>query len=156
LLTTDDILPYLLDRNWCLCRAPSSSFFVTSDTPISVFEPTHNRAWAYGGFGLQAAKVAFPVSPAVCLLLSHQHTHKRWSVSESLIDKMNMTTVTLAERFVISPLDTKRLRGLIAKSPRAPMTTGADFERIKRLRHLAEAMRKSASQQGNTGEAPCG
>src|SRR5262249_40358163 len=50
LLTTDDILPYLLDRNWCLCRAPSSSFFVTSDTPISVFEPTHNRAWAYGGF----------------------------------------------------------------------------------------------------------
>jgi hypothetical protein len=136
LLATEDILPYLLDRNWCLCVAPSLSFFVTSDTPVSIFQPDHNRAFGYGGFGLRDAKIAFPVSPQVCLLLSHQHTQKRWSVSESFVRKMNMTTVTLAERFVIAPLDTKRIRELIAESPTPPMPTKADFERIKHLRSL--------------------
>jgi hypothetical protein len=140
LLMTENILPYLLDRNWCLCIAPSHAFFVTSDTPISVFAPSRNLAWAYGGFGLKDAKVAFPVSPGVCLLLSHQHTQKRWSVSESFVGKMNMTTVSLAERFVVAPLDTKRIRDLITKSPIPPKTTEADFERIKRLRYLAKEM----------------
>lgn len=141
LLTTDNILPYLLDRQWFLCVAPAGAFFVTSDTPVSVFEPTNNRAWHYGGFGLKEAVVAFPISPKICLVMSQNGAKGRGAVSEEFVAKMNMTTINLAERFVISPSSTETIKNLVENCSAMPEMKDEDFHRLQELRRLAARMK---------------
>jgi hypothetical protein len=117
LLRTETIIPHLLERNWCLCAAPDRTFFVTSDTPLSVFDPKKERPFLFGGFKERTAEVAFPLSPRVCLVLSHTRMQKVCRASEQLVRKINRMTVAMAERFVLSPLKTKSLQRLIAGVP---------------------------------------
>jgi len=111
-----EIYPYLLKMNWCLCSAPHGSFFLTSDMPINVFAWTgRNRAIFGGGVALESAEVAFPICPDICLLLDHQHTQKHRRVSKKVVKEINRRTVWMAERFVISPFNTKYVGQLVTR-----------------------------------------
>lgn len=114
LLKTETIIPHLLERNWCLCIAPDRTFFVTSDTPLSVFDPKKDRPFFFGGFKEKTAEVVFPISPRVCLVLSHTRMQRVCRVSEQLVRKINRMTIAMAERFVLSPFKTKSLQRIIA------------------------------------------
>jgi len=117
LLRTETIIPHLLERNWCLCTAPDNAFFVTSDTPLSIFDPKKDRPFFFGGFKERTAEVAFPLSPRVCLVLSHTRTQRVCRASEQLVGKINRMTIAMAERYVLSPFKTKSLQRLIADVP---------------------------------------
>jgi hypothetical protein len=117
LLNTQTIIPHLLERNWYLCTAPDRTFFVTSNTPLSIFDPKKDRPFFFGGFKEKTAEVAFPISPQMCLVMSHTRMQRVCRVSEQLVRKINHMTVAMTERFMMSPLKTKSPQRLITDVP---------------------------------------
>ena len=144
----------LLEMNWCLCTAPSQSFFITSDTPLNVFAPTGEDTAIFGG-GLRrpGAEVALPLSPDVCLLLTWRHTQKRRRVKKNTVSEINRRTAFMAERFVISPLNTKQVGELVRKTAKTREMPKIDQEDvIKRYSSLKD--RKGKVNSLRTSENP--
>ena len=89
--------------NWCLCRAPSNMYFITSDCPLVCFVPNDNGTAIFGGgFGLPNAEVTFPLSPQKCLYLDKKHTQKYRAISKTVLKEINKRTAWTAERMIIS------------------------------------------------------
>jgi len=104
LRVTSDLAPWFLRFNWCLCSAPSGSFFITSDAPACVFVlEADGRAILGGGLGRRDAEVILPLSPDVCLLLSRKHAARRMAVGKEAVRGFNRRTAAHSERFIISP-----------------------------------------------------
>jgi len=144
----------LLEMNWCLCTAPSQSFFITSDTPLNVFAPTGEGTVIFGGgFRLPGAEVAFPLSPDVCLLLNRSHTQGRRRVKKNTVSEINRRTAFMAERFIISPLKTKQVGELVHKAAKTREMPKIDQEDvIKRYSSLKD--RKGKVNPPRTSEIP--
>jgi Protein of unknown function (DUF4238) len=106
----------LLDMNWCLCHAPSRTFFVTSDTPLCIFAQTsRDRALLGAGVGLPNVVVTFPISPTVCLLLDRRHTNGRMAVRKQFVREANNRMVANAERLIISAYTSDTIANLVHK-----------------------------------------
>lgn len=104
----------LLDMNWCLCHAPSRTFFVTSDTPLCIFARTsRDRALLGAGVGLPNAEVTFPISPTVCLLLDRRHAKGKMAVGKQFVRRANSRMVANAERLIISAYRSDTITALV-------------------------------------------
>jgi Protein of unknown function (DUF4238) len=113
---SERIAAELFKLNWCFCRAPTGTFFVTSDTPLCPFARTGpNRALFGAGFGRPNVEVTFPISPTLCLLLDRQHKKERMSVGKQFVREANNRTATIAERFVISAYRSDTVATLVTK-----------------------------------------
>jgi hypothetical protein len=62
---------------------------------------------------LPQVEVSFPISPGVCLLLDNVHGQQRRRLAGTVVDELNRRTVCSAERFVISPIRTRQIAGLV-------------------------------------------
>jgi len=132
----------LLEMNWCLCTAPSQSFFITSDTPLNIFAPTGEDSAIFGGgLRLPGAEVSLPLSPDVCLLLTWSHTQRRRRVKKNTVSELNRRTAFMAERFIISPLKTKQIEELVLESAKTRGMPKIDSEELIE-RYLARKERK--------------
>lgn len=117
LLLTDEVNRQLLDMNWCICRAPHDSFFITCDSPLVCFVPDKNgMATLGGGFGLPNAEVTFPLSPDKCLYLDRKHTQSYRAVSKKMVREINRRTAWIAERFIISKIKTNYVKRILEAS----------------------------------------
>jgi hypothetical protein len=107
----------LLDMNWCLGIAPSDAFFITSDAPACPFILHEDGTATIGaGFGQRGVEVTLPLSPTVCLLIDRTHQCGRMRFSAPRVHDINRRTAQVAERFIISPHDTKRVRELVRRA----------------------------------------
>jgi hypothetical protein len=115
---TEDVIHFFLYTfNWCLCRAPQGSFFITSDTPVCMFVRVDRDKAIFGsGFGRWGAQITFPLSPEVCLLLDRQRKVRRMAVSVAMVREFNWRMAYHAERFVISPYRTKEVAAMVEKA----------------------------------------
>ena len=85
LLMTHEVCLQLLEMNWCLCRAPSGSYFICSDTPLVSFVlDDDGRAAFGGGLSLPSVQVTFPISSAKCLCLDRKHTQHYRAVNKTV------------------------------------------------------------------------
>jgi hypothetical protein len=108
------VMRELFTMNWCICVAPTGSFFITCDAPVSPFvRGKDGHAAIGGGFGIPSVEVTLPLSPTHCLLLDRKHNAGRMRVGKAFVDEVNRRTAYSAERFVISPYDTKQARALV-------------------------------------------
>jgi uncharacterized protein DUF4238 len=106
----------LFYMNWCLCYAPTRTFFVTSDTPLCIFARTsRDKALLGAGVGLPNAIVTFPISPNVCLLLDRRHTNARMAVGKQFVRAANHRMVANAERLIISAYTSETIANLVHK-----------------------------------------
>lgn len=106
----------LAEMNWCLCRAPGISKFVTSDSPLCVFsQKSHGRALLGAGFGLPNVEVYFPISRSYCLRLENRQMQRRATISSHFVDEANRRTTANAERYVISNRSTTKIAALTAE-----------------------------------------
>lgn len=113
---SETIAGELLKMNWCLCRAPTGSFFVTSDTPLCVIVRTDvDKALLGAGFALPSCEVTFPISPYVCLLLDKRHSKRRMAVGKQFVREANKRMAAIAERLVISPYRSDTVASLVDK-----------------------------------------
>ncbi len=93
----------LVRMNWCLCRAPSDTEFISGDAPLVCFVLDKNgRAIFGGGYGTPNAEVTFPLSPEKCLYLDHRHNQRYRAVNHKLVKEINKRTAWAAERFIVS------------------------------------------------------
>jgi hypothetical protein len=104
LMTSIAIFKELINMNWCLCRAPSNMYFITSDSPLVCFVLNNDGSAVFGGgFRLPNAEITFPLSPNKCLYLDKKHTHHYRAISSKVLKEINKRTAWAAERFIISP-----------------------------------------------------
>ena len=107
------IFQQLINMNWCLCRAPSNTYFITSDYPLVCFVLNDDGSAKFGGgFGLPNAEVTFPLSPTKCLYLDRKHRHRYKAISKTNLQEINKRTAWAAERFIISHIRSKYVRRL--------------------------------------------
>ena len=107
LLSVNKVYEELINMNWCLCRAPSKHYFITSDCPVVCFVLDDKGSAMFGaGYALRNAEVSFPISPAKCLYLDRRHTEKYRAISKNFIKEINKRTAWAAERFLISHIKT--------------------------------------------------
>jgi len=117
LLLTDEVISQLSNMNWCLCRAPHESFFITCDSPLVCFVLDKNGMATFGGgFGMPNAEVTFPLSPDKCLCLDRKHTQSYRAVSKKMVREINRRTAWIAERFIISKIKTNYVKGILKAS----------------------------------------
>ncbi len=113
LFTSGAIFLELIKMNWCLCRAPSNMYFITSDCPVVCFVLDDDGSAKFGGgFKLPNAEVTFPLSPTKCLHLDRRHTHQYRAISEVFVKEINKRTAWAAERFIISHARSKYVQRL--------------------------------------------
>jgi hypothetical protein len=106
----------LSKMNWCLCRAPDNSNFITSDSPLCVFaRRPGGKAILGAGFGLPNVEVYFPYSPKHCLRLENRQMQHRAAVSSHFVDDANRRMAANAERYVISSRSTAKVAALIER-----------------------------------------
>lgn len=113
LMMTEDIHLQLLEMNWCLCRAPSNSHFICSDSPLVCFVlDGDGRAAFGGGYSLPSVEVTFPISPERCLYLNRKPTQKYRAVSQEFVKEINRRTAWAAERFIIATDKTDQIKNI--------------------------------------------
>jgi len=137
LLQAKRMFPELLEMTWCLCRAPSDSFFITSDAPVNVFVPRGPKALFGAGYGLEAVEIGFAVSPQVCLYLRRRQGQLRRRASRAFVTEMNRRTACMAERFVFSHLKSRATNTLVTSfsfTRELPKVNREDIERRMRAR----------------------
>jgi uncharacterized protein DUF4238 len=146
---SESVAAELFKMNWCLCRAPTGAFFVTSDTPLCVFARTGaDRALLGAGFGLPNAEVTFPISPTVCLLLDRRHKKGRMAVGKQFVREANNRMAMIAERLVISAYRSDTVAALVAKhsfTRQLPKIDQSKFGNIFQQRLKARAAKNVAS-----------
>jgi Protein of unknown function (DUF4238) len=141
----------LFDMNWCLCYAPTKTFFVTSDTPLCIYARTsRDKALLGAGIGLPNALMTFPISPTVCLLLDRRHTNRRMAVGKQFVRAANNRMAANAERLIISPYKNDTIGSLVHKYsftrqfPKIDRSTfGRIFSQRLKVRTLKNVSRKS-------------
>jgi len=113
LLMTEDVHRQLLEMNWCLCRAPSNSYFICSDSPLVCFVLDRDGKAAFGGgYSLPAIEVTFPISPERCLYLNRKRTQQYRAVSQDFVKEINRRTAWAAERFIIATYTTEQIKNI--------------------------------------------
>jgi len=113
-LMTDDIVPYLIRRNWAILEAPSDIDLVTSDSPLSVFELTsRGRALIGVGIGNPGAELTLSISPRRALRLALRE-RKLWRrIGRSEATEINRRIVCQAERYVYASRKSKKIHEVV-------------------------------------------
>jgi hypothetical protein len=79
--------------NWCICRAPSESFFITSDCPCVPFVlNADGSAIIVAGFGQDNVEITFPLTPSICLYLSKKPMKRYRAIHKNLVKEFNKRT----------------------------------------------------------------
>jgi len=95
------------------------ALFITGDTPVCIFLPTgRGRAIFGAGFAHPQSEVTVPLSPHVCLLISHRSSQRRIGASEKRVNDFNARAAHIAERFVISTVQSRRTEELVSYARR--------------------------------------
>ena len=111
LMMTEDVHRQLLEMNWCLCRAPSNSHFICSDSPLVCFvSDSDGKAGFGGGYSLPSVEVAFPISPERCLYLNRKRTQQYRAVGQDFVKEINKRTASAAQRFIIATHLTEQMK----------------------------------------------
>ncbi|OGX22663.1 MAG: hypothetical protein A2Y00_04390 [Omnitrophica WOR_2 bacterium GWF2_43_52] len=106
----------IVDLDWHVRIATKEHFFITSDAPVTIFTPLPNNQVIFGGgLGLPTVQLTFPLSPKVCLHLDRNPIGSVERAGASYINEINCRSVYMAERFVISPFCSNRIKKFVEK-----------------------------------------
>jgi hypothetical protein len=99
--------------HWCFMRAPvDDDGFLTSDNPVSLFDPVGNPLGGIGFASSPAAHFLFPISKQICLLAEHSPNPPSVGVNASRVRRLNKGTITRADRQVYAPFNSAAVRKL--------------------------------------------
>jgi len=117
LAADEDHLAFLSGMHISLLRAPSDSYFLTSDQPVSIFEPydTDQYAASYS----PAVEFTLPLSAKLALQFRRAQMPQRGTIEASDItsdgvNEINRRTVIMADRWVFSTGKLSDLSSMVA------------------------------------------
>lgn len=99
--------------HWSFLIAPTGSEgFLTSDNPVSVFDPAAGPNEGAGFLGNPAAYFTFPIGREICLLAQFQPKALPAHVTDSDVRRTNKGTITRADSQLYAPFQSDRVRQL--------------------------------------------
>jgi hypothetical protein len=103
----------IFEMKWTFLLAPEGDEgFLTSDNPVSLFDPM--RGFAGTGFSSSpAAHFTFPISRDVCLLASHKRGGAAIEVNSSQARSVNKGTIGQADSQVYAPFKSAHVQNLL-------------------------------------------
>lgn len=132
LLLAEVVHRRIMDLYWHIRIAPREHFFITSDAPVTVFTPLpNNQAIFGGGLGLPTVQLTFPLSPRVCLHMDKNRLGQIERADANYVNEINRRSIYMAERFVISPFRSNRIKSMVEKYSVTYKTPKIDAEEIK-------------------------
>jgi hypothetical protein len=114
LSTSDDLTPILDKMKWTLVEA-KHGYFITSDNPLvrQIDPATHHHIYGDHGFMNKTAKITFPLSPKVLLLMSWNKSAPDFdTVGREVVDEVNVVRATHSDRYLFAHIKDKRLAKL--------------------------------------------
>jgi hypothetical protein len=96
-----------------LLAGPDDDGFLTSDNPVSLFDPVGNP---FGGIGFKsspAAHFTFPISRGVCLLAQHLLGPETRQLNASEVRMVNKGTITRADSQLYAPFSSLSVQGIL-------------------------------------------
>jgi len=111
-----NLAPIFFGMNWTFLEVTSDYNFVTSDNPLSYFDPTHDPK-SFFGVGLlnKNVEVAFPISKDLMFLGMRKNFEGDKRLSNKSVRDMNRRTVISALRFVFASQYSDELNRLVQK-----------------------------------------
>ena len=104
----------IFDMKWTFLLAPEDDAgFLTSDNPVSLFDPMVGRL---GGIGFASSPVAhftFPISRGVCLLAQHRRGPATAKLNGSKVRSVNKGTITPADSQLYAPFESASVQRLL-------------------------------------------
>jgi len=111
-----DLIPIFLWMNWAFLEATDDYKFMTSDNPLSYFDPTHNPRSFYGvGLLNRNIEITFPISKGLIFLGTWKKIEGYKKLKSKLVKEMNRRTFISALRFVFASQNSDRLNRFVQK-----------------------------------------
>ncbi|MBU1125945.1 MAG: DUF4238 domain-containing protein [Candidatus Omnitrophica bacterium] len=124
----------IVGLDWHVLIATKEHFFITSDAPVTIFTPLPNNQVIFGGgLGLPTVQLTFPLSPKICLHLDRNPLGPVDRVDACYINEINRRSVYMAERFVISPYCSNRIKKFVERYSATYKAPKINAEEIKSM-----------------------
>lgn len=105
-------LPIMSRMSLAVLHTDDPIGFVTTDNPVMRFDPTAYRRqpiWRAPGLAWQDIEVSLPISPQLCLFLSHRSDFKGYvEISTETLDELNRLRIAHADEHFISRCNVTR------------------------------------------------
>jgi hypothetical protein len=99
---------------WTFLFAPEDDFgFLTSDNPLSLFDPIGGPGGGIGFASSPAAHFIFPVSRGVCLLAQHQSNVRSSTIAASQVRTVNKGTIVHADSQLYAPFNLSAVQSIL-------------------------------------------
>lgn len=126
------LIPIFYKMDWAFLEATDDYKFVTSDNPLSYFDPTHDPRSFYGvGLLSRNIEVTFPISKDLLFFGTWGKFKGYKKLNNKLVKEMNGRTVISALRFVFAPQYSDGLNRFVQKykdsSPRIKVDSIGDY-----------------------------
>jgi len=96
-----------------LLSRPDDDGFLTSDNPVSLFDPTASPTRGIGFMSSPAAHFTFPICRTVCLLAHYGHPQEARELTPSEVRQTNKGTITRADSQLYAPFGYSAVQGIL-------------------------------------------
>lgn len=113
----DKLAPMFYNMDWTLL-IPSHGFFITSDNPLlrQIHYSAYHPIYGDGGFANKTARVTFPLSPKLMLLLTwKKNSSQIINVNRNFVDQINAARSSHSERYLYAHIKHKNILKLAVK-----------------------------------------
>ena len=99
---------------WTFVLAPDNDpGFLTSDNPVSLFDPLMGPARGIGFASSRAAHFSFPISRDMCLVATHGKAPYTSHVKPSTVRAMNKANITRADTQIYAPFNSAKIQKIV-------------------------------------------
>jgi len=108
-------LQFLISNmNWTLLLCPADDpGFLTSDNPVSLFDPAAHPRGAIGFASSPAAHFTFPLSRNVCMLAQHVNAAKVLKLNSSQVRAVNTNTIKRCDSQIYAPFKSEAIQHML-------------------------------------------
>ena len=102
--TATSMADILMQMGWAFLKSEPPHFFITSDYPFCLVDPTNKSHFYSGGLAHKNVEISMPLSRNIAFFAGWKSSGVRWlPVSEDFVEQINTRTVYFASREVIAP-----------------------------------------------------
>jgi len=99
-----DLTNIIYRMTWTLLHTAAPAWFITSDSPFSMWNPKSNSSWHGHGLLYQDIEVCLPLSREISLLATwNEEMQRQIDLPQGLVAEVNRSSIVSADRFIFSP-----------------------------------------------------
>jgi uncharacterized protein DUF4238 len=122
------------NMHWSFLSAPAGDpGFLTTDNPVSRYDPNNKPGRGIGFASSRDAHFAFPISRKLCLLAQHRPAPVLQQLSSSGVRKVYSANITRCDKQVYAPFNSLKIQTILDEVVREQRHSGRVFVRKGRV-----------------------